>query len=175
MKELLITTGFPRSGNTYLNYALHLLFYSNQEINYTLHWVSAIKVNKKILVPFRNPLDSISSWHSTFSDGSLEDDIKYYIRFYSHALDNLDKVVLIDFDNFTQDIDYIQSQVLANFGLESNELVTADLVKKAMLANNKEINLPRNNQQELALIKSQLESMPELSDCLDIYEKLKLI
>ena len=175
MRESLVTSGFPRSGNTYLNYALYLLFYPNEEINNFSHLVSSIKPNKKTIVPFRNPLDSIASWQTTFSNGSLEGDIKYYIRFYSYVLNNLDTVVLMDFDKFTQDIDYIKSQISANYNLTTDISVTDDEVKMAMLVNNKEINLPRNEKEELNLVKSTLESMPEFQECLDLYNRLKQI
>lgn len=174
MKDL-ITSAFPRSGSTYLNQALQLLFYPTNPFNLNRHTVSSIEKSKKIMVPFRNPKDSIASWHKYPSNGLLEADIKYYVRFYSYVLDNLDKVVLMDFDKFTQDIQYIKLQVSANYNLTTNALVTNDEVKMAMLVNGKEINLPRNNKEELDLIKASLESMPEFIECIDIYARLKHI
>jgi hypothetical protein len=174
MKDL-ITSAFPRSGSTYLNQALQLLFYPSDPVNLNRHSVIAIKKSEKIMVPFRNPKDSIASWHKYPSNGLLESDIKYYVRFYSFVLDNLNKVVLMDFDNFTQDIEYIKSQVSANYNLRTDSSVTNDEVKMAMLVNGKEINLPRNNKAELDLIKASLESMPEFTECIDLYARLKQI
>jgi hypothetical protein len=81
----------------------------------------------------------------------------------------------MDFDNFTQDIEYIKSQVADNYSLTTDALVTNDEVKMAMLVNGKEINLPRNNKAELDLIKASLESMPEFTECIDLYARLKQI
>ena len=148
MREL-ITSAFPRSGSTYLNQALQLLYYPTKPVNENRHTIVAIEKADKIIVSFRNPKDSIASWHKYPSNGLLEADIKYYVRFYSYVLDNLNKVVLMDFDNFTQDIEYIKSQVSDNYNLTTDALVTNDEVKTAMLANGKEINLPRNNKEEL--------------------------
>ena len=174
MKDL-ITSAFPRSGSTYLNQALQLLFYPSDPVNLNRHSVVSIEKSEKIMVPFRNPKDSIASWHRYPSNGLLEADIKYYVRFYSFVLDNLHKVVLMDFDKFTQDIEYIKSQVSANYNLTTNSSVTNDEVKMAMLVNGKEINLPRNNKAELNLIKENLESMPEFTECIDLYARLKQI
>jgi hypothetical protein len=174
MKDL-ITSAFPRSGSTYLNQALQLLYYPTEEVNRNRHTTIAIEKSEKIIVSFRNPKDSIASWHKYPSNGSLEADIKYYVRFYSFVLGNLDKVVLMDFDKFTQDIEYIKSQVADSYNLTTDALVTNDEVKMAMLVNGKEINLPRNNKAELDLIKASLESMPEFTKCVDIYARLKQI
>lgn len=174
MKDL-ITSAFPRSGSTYLNQALQLLYYPTEAVNLNRHSVIAIENAQKIMVPFRNPKDSIASWHKYPSNGFLEADIKFYVRFYSFVLGNLSKVVLMDFDNFTQDIEYIKSKVFDNYNLTTDKVVTNDEVKMAMLVNGKEINLPRNNKEELDLIKSTLESMPEFTECIDLYARLKQI
>ena len=172
MKEL-ITSGFPRSGSTYLNQALQLLYYPLEGVNENRHSVIAIEKATKIMVPFRNPLDSIASWHKYPSHGRLEEDISYYVRFYSYVLDNSHKAVLMDFDLFIQEVDYVKSKVLDNFGFVSEETVTDAQIKEAMIANNKDINLPRNNKDELNNVKSVLETMPTFKRCIDLYGRLK--
>ena len=172
MKEL-VTSAYPRSGSTYLNQALQLLYYPTKPVNNNKHTVLAIDNSEKIIVPFRNPRDSIASWHKYPSNGLLEADIKYYVRFYSFVLDNLNKVVLMDFSKFTQDIEYIKSKVLENFGLTVVQEVTDAQVKEVMLNNSKEINLPRSNKDELDAVKSVLETLPEFQECVSIYATLK--
>jgi len=173
MKNLLISSGYPRSGNTYLNQALNLLYYPDSRAKENNHTVVAIQNADTIIVPFRNPLDSIASWHKYPSWGTLEEDVKYYTRFYTAVLNNLSKVVLMDFDKFIQDIEFIKLQVFTNYNLTTNKLVTNNDVKMAMLVNGKEKNLPRNNKEELDLVKSNLKSMPEFQECLDLYVSLK--
>jgi hypothetical protein len=171
MKDL-ITSAFPRSGSTYLNQALQLLYYPTEEVNRNRHTTIAIEKSEKIIVSFRNPKDSIASWHKYPSNGLLEADIKYYVRFYSYVLDNLNKVVLMDFDLFTQDLEYTKSKVLDNFDISTDQVVTDAQVKEAMLANGKEINLPRNNKDQIDKIKAELSKIPEFQDCLSIYNSL---
>ena len=173
MKRELITSGYPRSGNTYLNEALNHLYYSKDDFFWNRHEVVAIEKADLILVPFRKPIDSIASWHNYPSSHNLELDVKYYIRFYTAVLDNLNKVVLMDFDFFTKDIDYIKDKVFKNYGLTTSRFVTDEDVKQAMLTNGKEINLPRNNQEELARIKEELPNVPGFDKCLELYAQLK--
>lgn len=172
MKEKLITSAYPRSGSTYLNQALNLFYYSEDLPNNNRHTVVAIDNNNLLLVPFRKPVDSIASWHKYPSAGILEADVKYYIRFYTAVLNNLSKVVLMDFDLFTKDINYIKNQVLKNFGLTTNKNVTDEDIKKAMLADNKEINLPRNNEEELIQVKKELPNIEGFDKCLELYAQL---
>lgn len=173
MKELLITSGFPRSGSTYLNQSINLLYYPEQEVNWNRHTVVAIEKANRIMVTFRNPADSIASWQKYPSNGHLEEDIRFYIRFYSAVLDNLNKVVLMDFDYFTKDLDYIKDKVFKNFGIETNRYITDSQVREAMLANGKDINLPRNNKEELTLVKEQLQNTAGFDKCLELYTQLK--
>ena len=173
MKELLITSGFPRSGNTYLNQALNLLYYPEQEVNSNKHTIAAIEKTNQIIVTLRNPTDSIASWHTYPSGGQLESDIKFYIRFYSAVLDNLSKVVLMDFDYFTKDINYTKDKVFKNFGIDTNRYVTDVQVKGAMVATDKHINLPRNNKEELNTVKEQLVNQPLFDECINLYKQIK--
>lgn len=173
MKELLITSGFPRSGNTYINYALNLLYYPKEEVNWNRHTVLAIEQTNKIIVPFRNPIDAIASWHKYPSDGHLDSDISFYIRFYSAVLNNLEKVIFMDFNYFIKDLNYIKNKVFTNFGIGAVAETTDAKIKEAMLVNGKEINLPRNNQEKLEAAKIALVEIPEFQNCLDLYAQLK--
>lgn len=173
MKELLITSGFPRSGSTYLNHSLNLLYYPQEEVNYNRHTVVAIDLSNKILVPFRNPVDAIASWHLYPIESTIEQDINFYIRFYSSVLERQNKVILMDFDKFTADIDYIKDQVFKNFSLSTNRYVADENVKEAMLANDKHINLPRNNKEELQAVKELISNTEGFDKCLELYAQLK--
>ena len=173
MKSVLVTSGYPRSGNTYLNQALNLIYYPEEEVYINFHSTKAIQRAQKIIVPFRNPTDSISSWHIWPSNEKLELDVKFYIRFYSFVLDNLNKVVLMDFDYFTKDINYINNKVLKHFDIQTKCYVTDAEVKETMLTNGKEKNLPTQNQTQLLETKSLLPKVSGFEECLLIYYKLE--
>lgn len=175
MKDTLITSGYPRSGSTYINQALNLLYYPEQEVNYNRHTVVAIEKSEKIMVTFRRPVDSIASWHKYPSREALNADISFYIRFYSYVLNNTNKIVLMDFDEFTKNISYIQDKVRDGFNFEPLASVTDLQVKEAMLNNDKEINLPRNNKDELQEIKDILVDTPRFDECVDLHLQLKQV
>ena len=42
-----------------------------------------------------------------------------------------------------------------------------------MIANNRSINLPRNNKEELEIVKKVLQTIPKFNNCLELHAKLK--
>lgn len=172
-KWILRTTGYCRSGNTFLNYALKCLYYNEESVNLNWHTVAKLDAREKIIVPFRNPLDCISSWHLYPSSHSLDADIRYYLRFYTAVLEKTNKVVLMDFDYFTKDIEYVKDKVSKNFNIHTGSQITNDQVKEVMLNDSKSLNLPRNNKEELALVKEQLKNTTDFDKCLELYAQLK--
>jgi len=175
VKDFLFTTGFPRSGNTYLNYSFRSLYYPEENPRLNFHSVSSIEKYDHLFVPFRNPEDCIASWHKYPSGGQLEEDIKYYLRFYRAALENLDKITLMDFNKFTTSLEYIKDKVKGSLDLESVANPTDSEIKLAMLDSGKTINLPVNNKAELDIIKAQIAEMPSFQECLELYESLKSV
>lgn len=172
MKSQLITSGFPRSGNTYLNTALNLFYYPDLTTNKNRHTVIAITKADKIIVPFRNPIDAIASWHDYPSQGQLHMDIAFYIRFHNNVLNNLNKIVLMDFAQFTTNLDYITSVINNNFNVSPIATVTDTQIKTVMIDNNLEINLPRTNNNAINETKQQLQTITEIEQCKILHEQL---
>ena len=172
IKSLLVTSGYPRSGNTYLNQALNLLYYPEQEVNLSSHSAKVISKPGTIIVPLRNPLDAISSWHKFPLPSTMLEDVNFYIRFYSTVVNNLHKVCLMDFNKFTVDVDYIKDQIFKHFKINASHYVSDFDVKKVMIENEKENNLPRNNQEELQAVKKLISNTEGFDTCLELYNKL---
>lgn len=167
-------SGYPRSGTTYLNSALHLLYDNTDDLNITrVHTALSIENNKKIFIPYRNPLDAIASWHLFPSEGDLSSDIKFYIRIHSAVLKNIDNVILMDFDYFTKDIEYIKNKVFQHFNIDTNSKITDVEIKEIMLANGRDINLPRDNAGKLEEIKKDLSNYPKFDECVMLYNQVK--
>lgn len=172
-KDILITSGFPRSGNTFLNFALWQMYYPSEEFNKNFHTVKAIKQNNKILVPIRTPFSSIASWSKFLESEELKESCKYYTRFYTEAKVMSDKVVFVDFDKMIADLDYIKLLVKQHFNIDPVAETTIDAIKELMVDNAHDWNLPQNNQAELDAIKALLLNVPEFSDCELIYGQIK--
>ena len=175
MRDLLITTGFTRSGNTYLNYSFRSLYYPQENPRLNFHSVSSMEKYDHLFVPFRNPKDCIASWHRYPSGGHLEEDIKYYLRFYKAALENLDKITLMDFNKFTTSLEYIKDKVKGSLDLDQVANPTDSKIKATMIDSEKTINLPVNNKAELDVIKAQIVEIPSFQECIELYDSLKSV
>lgn len=161
------SSGFPRSGNNFLIYSISSIL--GIEPKQSNHTVYAIENSDLIYVPFRNPLDCISSWNLFHNKTIIEKDIKYYLRFYNAALNSSNTVVLMDFDKFITDLNYIATKINSTVP----EGLTIDQIKQSMIDNGRDWNLPRDNQAEIDEIRNDLSQMPEFQECLDLYEVLK--
>jgi hypothetical protein len=175
VRDLLITTGFTRSGNTYLNYSFRSLYYPQENPRLNFHSVSSMEKYDHLFVPFRNPKDCIASWHRYPSGGHLEEDIKYYLRFYKAALENLDKITLMDFNKFTTSLEYIKDKVKGSLDLDQVANPTDSKIKATMIDSEKTINLPVNNKAELDVIKAQIVEIPSFQECIELYDSLKSV
>jgi hypothetical protein len=78
----------------------------------------------------------------------------------------------MDFDLFIKDIDYIKNKVFANFNIDTNNQVTDFQIKKSIINKEKEINLPRNNKEELQVIKELISNTQGFDTCLELYNNL---
>jgi hypothetical protein len=175
VKNSLVITGFPRSGNNYLNYSFKSLYYLNDEPNQYFHLTSVINSLDHVFVPFRNPKDSISSWNYFQLKTNIDADIRFYIRFHTEVLNNLKKITLMDFDKFTTNLEYTKQKVKSSIGLETSEMPSTESIKLSMTKDGKAKNLPSNNKEELEEIGLNLSSRPSFKECLDLYNSLKAI
>lgn len=200
-KNLLQTSGSPRTGNSYLNQALNLLYYPEDTVNVNRHDIDQLSMPGITIVPFRNPLDTTASdylypYYAEMNLGqepTVEGVIKEYCDFYEAVLNNLDKVCLMDFDQFTTSIDYIKSKIFQKFKINSNNQVTDEDVKKALLSGehvhgyqessdsphiwrkaDRSINLPRGNKEDMDRVKAIISKHKDFDRCLDIYNRLKI-
>jgi len=178
-----IVVGYPRSGNTFLNFAFERMYKLNEPPN-NYHTVKAMEHFDKIFVPLRNPLDCIASWAhyqkyyfedyfdfkiKEITDKTINDDISYYLRFYSSAIKMNSKITFLDFNSFTVDLGYIENKT----GVERKRQIDVEAVKLQMAKHDKKINIPTNNQEILKQIKDQVSMNPRIKECYDLYNKAK--
>lgn len=173
-KEQLISCGFLRSGNTFLNRALNLLYFPELEVNLRHHTVKSIEKYDKLLSVLRSPLDCLASRQIAVNqEYSIEMDIKFYLRFHNAILENKSKIVIMKFEQFTTDIDYIKTQVLENFQIKPQNEVSIEEIKNSMLNHDESYFLPRNNKDELDRVKGEILASPYFDECLELYAQLK--
>lgn len=105
----LYVDGFPRSGNSYVDYFLRN-FHPHLDYSHHLHTIAGIKIAiKKGTTPIiliRNPLDVVASFSimkSYYNKGSLSDNnliiniINEYIDYYQFVFDNFNKLKILPF------------------------------------------------------------------------------
>jgi hypothetical protein len=173
MKDLLITSAYPRSGQTFLNYALKHLYYED-EANTNYHTVNSLMRLEKPIVSIRNPLDCIPSWCNYPSGEDLIEDVKFYLRFHNAVLEVKHKVVILEFEKFTSDGNYLVNKIKESFGIDPIKSWDLDAIKVSMLEVGREKNLPVDNYDNINRLKEELKSMPEFQDCLNLYDTLRL-
>jgi hypothetical protein len=175
-----VVSGYPRSGNTFLNCAISLM-YAIDEPRYN-HTVKALEHFEKILTPYRNPVDCISSWsylqqtnlkrNDQVLSETIDSDITYYIRFGEKSLEVKKKITFLNFDIFTKDLAYIEEAVAKTFGLKKVRTASLDEVKEYMLTTSRSNNLPQNNRVALDALKLKVSSNPSIDRCLEIYQEI---
>ena len=99
MGRNLTVNGFPRSG-TQFTFNLLTAAFPEDSIFYDVHTIRALKTSNCI-TPVRTPYKSIPSHSLFFGETDIEGLQKYYIRFYTKILENIDNVTIIDFEKFT--------------------------------------------------------------------------
>lgn len=181
--------GYPRSGNTYMHHALCFMYPDNIKLT-ARHTVWEVKeeLNNSniVVIVFRNPLDAITSWslyrkeyispidEMNWDNMSIEDDIKFYLRFYNEMIAIKEKLIFFDFDKFTVNSEYIENKIKTKINLTAKFIPTPDEIKEDMRQGISILNLPRK--ETLSLInerKPKVEAHPLFSGTLSLYQTLQ--
>lgn len=182
MTDFIYIIGYPRSGNTFLGHASKLI--DEKKITYCqIHAPFLIKDlcdSSSVIVPVRNPLDSIASW-SLFpiAEGAqsnknafnlkIENSVKLYIKFFYSLLENKNNIKIALFDKFTVDEEYLN----LIFTEDKSKWTTAEDIKKSMLKKELEKNLPRPNLKEQSdYSKEIIFNHPKYKKCLYLYNNV---
>jgi phage regulator Rha-like protein len=179
----IVPAGFPRSGNTFLYTSLKEI-YKNKEVLIYTHSTADIKklIKNKTIVcfTFRNPVDSVASWfhyrHNYLTrkiDDKIEDDLNFWIRINSYALENKRELTLLNFHRFSNDLVYIQNTIKQVHNIDPTDTYSIDEMKEIVFRENEDINLPRDNQPELEEIRNRVVSLPLYSKAVELLQSLE--
>jgi hypothetical protein len=163
--------GFPRSGNNFLLTATSLAYHISQ--HGCVHTVEAIRRSNKVFVPFRNPLDCIPSWMRLRNESVL-DVVNHYCRFSRYVIDNAQKCVLLDFDEFSRNLNYFFDAVLGEIGLAPCAQTNRDLVISSLMKK-KPLNLSVKSASGAQFERQCLIESGHFEEVADIHKKLKSI
>ena len=135
----IISAGFPRSGNKFLNDLLSQGFPGRVD-DFT-HSVHTLEI-PNCVVPIRSPYQSVPSWSAFSGDQDLEAIAKWYMRFNTKILDRIDNLIVIDFIELSTNPLSIVEKVSNYLGLISKEIDTSVLNKNSKFKEYKEYNSP---------------------------------
>lgn len=169
--------GFPRSGNMFLSYVLYKL-YANTDYPYSnvSHKVKRLLEYDKCITPIRNPEDSILSWNLFISQPSkLDLDIKFYKRFHKAVIENMDKIVLFDFNIFSNNIDYVKQKIKIAYDLDTSIPLTIEEAKQLVSETSllQEYSLPREeDKEEKERVREMLKNSEGFDECEELYKTI---
>ena len=181
--------GFPRSGNTFLRYALKEM-YPDHYFNRPIHTVKFIEEHydkDMAIMPIRNPKDCISSWiefkgnlvnkefgpNSLFYDiNNVDKAIKYYIRYFENVLKYKNDILFLNFDIFKNDLEYVSNKIYEAYNIKNLKTTTVDNIKKILIDGGGDTQIPRQDTRVLDSIKVNVESHLLLNTANHIYNEL---
>ena len=132
-----ISAGFPRSGNKFLNDLLSQAF--PDKVNDFTHNVQTLEI-PNCIVTIRNPYQSVPSWSAFSGEQDLEAIARWYMRFNGKVLDNINNLITIDFVELSTTPLLIVDKVSKHLGLIPKEIDTSVLNKNSKFKEYKEYN-----------------------------------
>ena len=135
----IVSAGFPRSGNKFLNNLLSQAF--PDKVNDFTHSIHTLEVSNCV-VPIRNPYQSVPSWSAFSGEQDLEATARWYLRFNSKVLDNINNLIVIDFVELSTNPLSTVEKVSNHLDLIPKEIDTSVLNKNSKFRKYKEYNSP---------------------------------
>jgi len=168
-----ITLGaFVRSGNHYFEHLVQTALI-NVRFNWLSHRISDWNNQPNRVTIIRNPIDSVASWISTTKDERLnraEQVLEWYISYYE-KIDSLDKIVILPFEQLTNDSLGSINHVCDVYGLNKSFFSSNDTLRAAF---DNLVNYIWANQtgMNLSQIKYEIKNNYLFRDATKIYKKL---
>ena len=135
----IVSAGFPRSGNKFLNDLLSQGFPGKvDDFTHSVHTLEILNC----VVPIRNPYQSVPSWSAFSGEQDLEATAKWYMRFNIKVLDNIENLIAIDFIELSTNPLSIVNKVSSHLELIAKEINTSALNKNSKFREYEEYNSP---------------------------------
>lgn len=132
----LVSAGFPRSGNTFLNQILKKSFPKINVVEFT-HNVNTLNFFNCI-VPIRNPYQAVPSWGAFSGEQNLESTAKWYMRFNTKVLEKINDLLVIDFIELSSSPSTVVKKIANSFNISNTEISYLEIDKNANFKNYKE-------------------------------------
>lgn len=114
-------SGFPRSGNNFIIFALRELAQPQLTVNKACHIPPliqrSVKMQKPSILTIREPIQSAVSW-AIFSKCPLSHAFDYYCQFHRQILAVRQQLVVLDFSDFTKELPRALDTISAQTGIK---------------------------------------------------------
>jgi hypothetical protein len=136
----IISAGFPRSGNTFLWQLLEQSFPTTNVVEFT-HNVNTLDI-VGCIVPVRNPYQSVPSWCAFSGEKNIEATAKWYMRFNTKVLNNINNLLVVDFIELSTDPLIIIKKIANQLNISPIKVNHLNIDKNAKFKNYEEYNSP---------------------------------
>lgn len=116
----LVSSGFPRSGNAFLGQLLEQSFLDVNVVEFT-HNTNTLDI-AGCIVPLRNPYLSVPSWCTFSGELDLEATARWYMRFNTKVLDNINNLFIVDFVELSTTPLSIINKISNQFNISSTQV-----------------------------------------------------
>jgi hypothetical protein len=191
----LVIAAYPRTGNTFFVVALQYIQKQPISIAHHLHVpalaLEGVKRKLPVVVLIRNPKDAIVSLLIRETHISIDQALRAYIQFHEPLIKDKENILVIGFDQFTEDFQTAVSCINSRFNLNLDNYTKKDPFNKELVFNeieniNKTFNKnklvetmvsrpsdSRRKAKELNLkLLEQNKYKTKLDECIDIYDEL---
>jgi len=183
-KNNFLVAGYPRSGNTFLAFAIKKFYKDDYKHILRSHSTIDVELNmgKKICVVIRNPVECIASWnHYRIQTGmhtehnlTLDADFNYYLRFYNFIEKNLEQIALMDFAKFSNDSNYLIEKIKTKFNETPLLTLSCESLKEEMMSRGGANHLPRNFSLTRQNIENEVLEHQLYNDVVSLYQGLTI-
>jgi hypothetical protein len=168
-----ITLGaFARSGNHYFEHLVQTALI-DVRLNWLSHRISDWDNQPNPVTIIRKPVDSIASWISTTQDNRpdrAEKVLEWYIAYYE-KIESLDKIVVLPFEQLTNDPLKSINHVCSVYGLNKSFFSSNDTLKAAF-SDSIDYVWANWTTTDLSIIKEEIKSNQLFKKATELHEKL---
>lgn len=164
-------TSFPRSGSTWLIECLRAAFPQEQVVTHG-HVYRVIGRARNLIVPARNPLDSVSSWMQFTGNEDANALLDWYIRFYDAIYRGIRRVHIVEFDDLVSDPNGVMDWLAGVLRLAEPKVIDVGSLETFM-AESLEDHVPSRDRQAVAAgLREQVELASNYKDSVDSFLRL---
>lgn len=183
-RKTLVIDGFPRSGNVYLSYLTAFALEGDgidQKLGFEqLHNLKTLTEGPTkfdlVVVPIRNPLDSIKSTIKMFDYNATDADLVFKLVsenlvWFQTVRDNKDNLLLVDFNTLITNPQIVVNKIAEAIGESSKNFNSQDVIDR-IKKDGLDFNLPNDFTSNTELEVTDAKTLAVLKQATDIFNEL---